>query len=220
MRKTVYIGDGYNPQTNMSRKLLTFHPGFQSGRHVVQDIVDNVDPNEGILLWLAAIDLAENGETYESFVRKFAKYDDAIDMLLSLGKSPADNVYFNPNYSATALWETCPVQGIPINARKLRNILFNSVLQKFALTIFRDGNSILWNATICKPEPGIITFQFGELCSYDKRPLYPTFQFIMPTDRLRTQKSAEPWMKQLEEGIKKRFGNNLTVYRSALPTMR
>lgn len=103
MRKTVYIGDGYNPQTNMSRKLLTFHPGFQSGRHVVQDIVDNVDPNEGILLWLAAIDLAENGETYESFVRKFAKYDDAIDMLLSLGKSPADNVYFNPNYSATAL---------------------------------------------------------------------------------------------------------------------
>lgn len=197
MRKTVYIGDGYNPQTNMSRKLLTFHPGFQSGRHVVQDIVDNVDPNEGILLWLAA-----------------------IDMLLSLGKSPADNVYFNPNYSATALWETCPVQGIPINARKLRNILFNSVLQKFALTIFRDGNSILWNATICKPEPGIITFQFGELCSYDKRPLYPTFQFIMPADRLRTQKSAEPWMKQLEEGIKKRFGNNLTVYRSALPTMR
>ena len=148
MRKIVYIGDGYNPQTNMSRKLLTFHPGFQSGRHVVQDIVDNVDPNKGILLWLAAIDLAENGETYESFVRKFAKYDDAIDMLLSLGKSPADNVYFNPNYSATALWETCPVQGIPINARKLRNILFNSVLQKFALTIFRDGTSILWNATV------------------------------------------------------------------------
>lgn len=119
MRKIVYIGDGYNPQTNMSRKLLTFHPGFQSGRHVVQDIVDNVDPNKGILLWLAAIDLAENGETYESFVRKFAKYDDAIDMLLSLGKSPADNVYFIQTIVPRHSGKHVRIR-IPINARKLR----------------------------------------------------------------------------------------------------
>lgn len=219
MRKTVYIGDGYNPQTNMSRKLLTFDPGFRSGRQIVQSIVNGVDPNEGILLWLAAIDLDELGETCDRFAAKFARYDDAADMMMSLGKSLADNVYFHPNYFAATLWEMCPVQSAPISAQHLRNILFNSVLQKFSLAIFRDSNHVLWNATICKPEPGIITFQFGELCSYDKRPLYPTFQFTMPADRLRSQKNAEPWMKQLEDEIKKHFGKNLTVYRSALPTI-
>lgn len=213
MNKKVYIGQYLDSKTQTISGIVLRAPNYEANDGLAKMIISSYWYEDKVVLWLVIIDLDHRGESFDSFRRRFLVAKDQFLALRILGAPISKAVYVNANFWGSRFWRESNYAGAPATPTDLALRLANQMLDRPGHTFFADEKRTLWCATAYNPADGQnYEFEFAEMVDKAGWLMARTEHLASPQNAFWREGYRNRWIKDCEEGLRQRFGSNLTLY--------
>ncbi len=213
MSKKVYIGQYLDSKTQTISGIVIRAPSYEANDGLAKMIISSYWYEDKVVLWLVIIDLDHRGESFDSFRRRFLVAKDQFLALRILGAPISKAVYVNANFWGSRFWRESNYAGAPATPTDLALRLANQMLDRPGHTFFADEKRTLWCATAYNPADGQnYEFEFAEMVDKAGWLMARTEHLASPQNAFWREGYRNRWIKDCEEGLRQRFGSNLTLY--------